>query len=76
MNEKNISWAYYGDQWNAYLANPDNNYVTPDNTYCNICNPFQYSTSIMTSASGRAHNRTPPTFIKQAMTERFRLCPS
>ncbi len=57
LNEKNISWAYYGDQWSAYLANPDNNYVTPDNTYCNICNPFQYSTSIMTSASGRAHNQ-------------------
>jgi len=57
LNEKGISWAYYGDQWNAYLANPDNNYVTPDNTYCNICNFFQYSTSIMTSASGRAHNQ-------------------
>jgi phospholipase C len=56
LSQKGISWAYYGDQWNAYLANPDNNYVTPDNTYCNICNPFQYSTSIMTSASGRAHN--------------------
>jgi phospholipase C len=55
LNEKNISWAYYGDQWAAYLANPDNNYVTPDNTYCNICNPFQYSTSIMTSAAGRSH---------------------
>jgi phospholipase C len=55
--ENNISWAYYGDQWNTYVANPDNNYVTPDNTYCNICNPFQYSTSIMTSASGRAHNQ-------------------
>jgi phospholipase C len=55
LNEKNISWAYYGDQWSAYLANPDNNYVTPDNTYCNICNPFQYSTSIMTSAAGRSH---------------------
>ena len=53
--EKNISWAYYGDQWNAYLANPNNNYVTPDNTYCNICNPFQYSTSIMTNPEGRAH---------------------
>jgi phospholipase C len=55
LNDKNVSWAYYGDQWSAYLANPDNNYVTPDNTYCNICNPFQYSTSIMTSASGRSH---------------------
>jgi len=57
LNERNISWAYYGDQWSAYLANPDGNYVTPDNTYCNICNPFQYSTSIMTSASGRSHNQ-------------------
>ncbi|HEV2399472.1 MAG TPA: alkaline phosphatase family protein [Candidatus Sulfotelmatobacter sp.] len=55
LNEQNISWAYYGDQWNTYLANPYNNYVTPDNTYCNICNPFQYTTSIMTSPSGRAH---------------------
>ena len=55
--EKNISWAYYGDQWNAYLANPDGNYVTADNTYCNICNPFQYVTSIMTSPAGRSHLR-------------------
>jgi phospholipase C len=55
--ERNISWAYYGDQWNAYLANPYNNYVTPDNTYCNICNPFQYTDSIMTSSSGRSHLR-------------------
>ena len=53
----NISWAYYGDQWSTYLANPDGNYVTADNTYCNICNPFQYSTSIMSTASGRAHNQ-------------------
>src|SRR6202521_2388287 len=57
MNEKNISWAYYGDQWNAYLANPDNNYVTPDNTYCNICNFFQYSTSIMTDPAVRPANQ-------------------
>jgi phospholipase C len=57
LNDKNISWAYYGDQWSTYLANPDGNYVTADNTYCNICNPFQYSTSIMTSASGRSHNQ-------------------
>ena len=57
LNEKNVSWAYYGDQWSAYLANPDGNYVTPDNTYCNICDFFQYSTSIMTSASSRANLR-------------------
>lgn len=52
--DHNISWKYYGDQWNAYLANPYNNYVTPDNTYCNICNPFQYVHSIMTNDAVRA----------------------
>src|ERR1700756_1167807 len=55
--EKNISWAYYGDQWNTYLADPNDNYVTPNNQYCNICNPFQYTSSIMTSPAGRTHNR-------------------
>jgi len=55
LSEKNISWNYFGDQWSTYLANPDLNYVALNNQYCNICNPFQYSTSIMTSASGRAH---------------------
>jgi phospholipase C len=47
--KNNISFAYFGDQFNAYLGNPYNLYVTPDNTYCNICDFFQYSTSIMTN---------------------------
>jgi phospholipase C len=42
-----VSFAYFGDQFDAYLANPYNNYVTPDNQYCNICNFFQYSSRIM-----------------------------
>jgi phospholipase C len=56
LTEKNISFAYYGDQWNTYLASPDNNYVTADNTFCNICDFFLYQTSIMSSTAGRAHN--------------------
>ena len=51
--KKDITFAYFGDQFNAYLANPYNNYVTPDNQYCNICNFFQYSTSIMTHPAVR-----------------------
>ena len=51
--EKHISWKYYGDQWNAYVANPDANYVEQNNFYCNICNPFQYLTSIMTKSAVR-----------------------
>ena len=48
---KNISWKYYGDQWNIYKNDPY--YLQPGNAYCNICNFFQYSTSIMTNAAVR-----------------------
>jgi phospholipase C len=51
LNDRNISWKYYGDQWNNYINDPYQiNYGTPGPTadeYCNICNPFQYDTSIM-----------------------------
>jgi phospholipase C len=51
MNAHNISWKYYGDQWNNYVPDPyEINYGTAGPTsdeYCNICNPFQYDTSIM-----------------------------
>jgi phospholipase C len=57
MLAKNISWKYYGDQWNNYVPDPYQlNYgAIGKNTdeYCNICNPFQYDTSIMTNASVR-----------------------
>jgi phospholipase C len=49
--EKNISWKYYGDQWNKYVADPY--FLNPTNIYCNICNFFQYSTSIMTNPAVR-----------------------
>jgi phospholipase C len=52
--EKNISWVYYGDEWNIYLT--DRYYQQPANNYCNICNPFQYSTSIMTNAAVRTEH--------------------
>jgi phospholipase C len=51
LNAHQISWKYYGDQWNNYVPDPyQENYGTPGPTadeYCNICNPFQYDTSIM-----------------------------
>jgi phospholipase C len=47
----NISWKYYGDQWNNYVGDPYQiNYAAigaNSDEYCNICNPFQYDTSIM-----------------------------
>jgi acid phosphatase len=45
LNAHSISWGYYGQGWNN--GNPNLA------QYCNICNPFQYATSIMTSSTQR-----------------------
>ena len=52
MNRHQVSWAYYGDQFNRYLN--DKYDVSSLDEYCNICNWAQYSTSIMTNAAQRA----------------------
>src|SRR6267143_3372694 len=56
--EKNISWKYYGDQWNQFLTDKYQlNYGTVgpnSDAYCNICNPFQYQTQIMANDAVRA----------------------
>jgi len=53
-----ISWKYYGEQWNNYVPDPYGlNYnAIGANTdeYCNICNPFQYDTSIMADEKVRS----------------------
>jgi phospholipase C len=51
LMEKNISFKYYGDGWNLYLSDP--NYLNPLDQYCNICNPFQYASDIMTNGTLR-----------------------
>jgi phospholipase C len=77
LNEKNISWAYFGGSYNdavvlsnaavaagtaatlnsstalgeAALADPAH---TLGVAYCQICNPFQYATSIMGNPAQRA----------------------
>ena len=51
---KNISWKYYGDGWDIYLSDPT--FSNPLDTYCNICNPFNYATDIMTNATLRTEH--------------------
>ncbi len=57
MIDNHVSWKYYGDQWNQYLTDKYQlNYGTVgpnSDQYCNICNPFQYATSIMTNDAVR-----------------------
>jgi phospholipase C len=71
LNDKGISWAYYGDQWNAYLGDKYQlNYGTvgkKSDQYCNICNPFQYESSIMTDPAQRAAHLRDTTDLYQAI---------
>ncbi len=54
LNERNISWAYYGGGYNA-AKRFDNGSTDPVDVligtggdwYCDICNSFQYASSIM-----------------------------
>ncbi|MBV8206275.1 MAG: phosphoesterase [Acidobacteria bacterium] len=59
LNEKGISWAYYGGAYNAAIAlqhNPTskNPLVQVGAAYCNICNFESYASSIMGDAQQRA----------------------
>jgi len=48
LSAHNISWGYFGEGYNN--GNP-----TPD--YCGICDPMQYSTSIMTNPTLRSYTQ-------------------
>jgi phospholipase C len=51
LNDAGVSWAYFGDSWNRYVNDP--NFQNPLDTYCNVCNPFQYATDVMTDSTQR-----------------------
>jgi phospholipase C len=55
-----LTYTFFGEDWNIYAGvnlannqpnpkNSDSAGVNPRDAYCNICNPFQYATDIMTS---------------------------
>ena len=51
LNQKRISWAYYGGGFNAAVRVANGSTDPVDRliaiNYCDICNPFSYTTSIM-----------------------------
>lgn len=49
LAEKNISFRYYGGGFNDYAAGKPN-------AYCAICNPFQYTSSIMGNSAARTEH--------------------
>jgi phospholipase C len=58
LSHANVSWAYFGERWNDFKTAPGEgtNFGALDPVaylYCNICNPFLYSQSVMTNAAAR-----------------------
>ena len=47
LTQNHISWRYYGEGWDN--GKEDGEQTSTGGGYCNICNPFQYSTQIMTN---------------------------
>jgi phospholipase C len=58
LSAHGISWGYFGQ---GLTAND-----TQLSTYCNICNPFQYSQSIMTNPTLRSNIKGYPDFLSEA----------
>jgi phospholipase C len=79
LNEKNISWAFYGGGFNA-AKRFDNGSTDPIDVligtggdwYCDICNPFQYANSIMGDAAQRqAHIKDATDFFEDAKNNKL-----
>jgi phospholipase C len=46
-----LSYTYFGAGWDLYVSDPTG--ANPYDRYCNICNPFQYATDVMTNPAQR-----------------------
>jgi phospholipase C len=79
LNEKSINWAYYGGGYDAAAraANGSTDPIdlliaTGGDYYCDICNPFQYSKSIMSDATQRkAHLKDATNFFDDLKNDRL-----
>lgn len=51
LSRHHVSWKYYGEGWDNGKEDGEGG------SYCNICNPFLYSTQVMTDPKLRARNQ-------------------
>jgi phospholipase C len=51
MSAASLTWKYYGEGWDNGAEDGEGG------TFCNICDPFLYSSGIMTNAALRANNQ-------------------
>lgn len=53
LTKHNVSWKYYGEGWDGGAEDGPSG----KSKFCNICDPFLYSTQIMTNPTLRANNQ-------------------
>ena len=51
LSAAGLSYTYFGEGWDLYTSDPTG--ANPYDRYCNICNPFQYASDIMTNPAER-----------------------
>jgi phospholipase C len=51
LSAAGLSYTYFGEGWDLYTSDPTG--ANPYDRYCNICNPFQYASDIMTVPAQR-----------------------
>jgi acid phosphatase len=71
LNEKGISWAFYGGAFNAAVRLANGSTDPADAigaAYCQICNPFQYAKSIMGDPAQRTAHMKDVTDLFDALS--------
>jgi phospholipase C len=69
LGKAGLSYTFYGGDWDLYLTDPVAQ--NPYDAYCNICNPFQYATDIMTDPNARAaHIKDTSAFFVEVRSEK------
>jgi phospholipase C len=67
LSAAGISYTYFGEGWDLYVTDPAG--TNPYDAYCNICNPFQYASDIMTNpAQVQAHIQDTNTLYEDIAT--------
>ena len=74
LTQANVSWAFFGERWNDFKTAPGlgANFGSLDPIaylYCNICNPFLYSSSVMENAEARNEHLRDTTDLYDAISE-------
>lgn len=66
--QADVSFSYFGGDWNIYQTDPAGS--NPYDAYCQVCNPFQYATDIMSNPALRqVHIHDTDVFYQQIADE-------